>query len=72
MVEMKILFDQWPRFQIPDDGIRQPSDLAQSRDPRFCLEIRHGTPEYARFFVKVFENKTFRIFKVRTVSETKS
>lgn len=57
---------------IPDDGIRKPSNLIQSRDPRFCLEIRHGTPEYARFFVKVFENKTFRIFKVRPVSETKS
>ena len=66
------IHDLWSHFQIPDDGIREPSNLIESEHPRFCLEIRHGTPEYARFFVKVFENKTFRIFKVRPVSETKS
>ena len=58
-------------LQIPDDGIRQPAHLIESPHPRFCLEIRHGSPEYARFFTKVFENKTFRIFKVRPKSKTK-
>ena len=59
-----------PHIKIPDDGLRQPPNLVQSRHPRFCLEIRHGRPEYARFFDKVFENKTFRIFRVRPMSET--
>ena len=52
-------------FQIPDDGIRDPATLVPSRHPRFCLEIRFGSGLYRKYFKKVFENKTFRIFKVK-------
>ncbi len=50
--------------QIPDDGKRDMNHLVPSPHPRFCLEIRHEKPEYTKYFRKVFENKTFRIFKV--------
>lgn len=48
---------------IPDSGKREPG-LVQSNIPRFCDEIRKGTPEYTRYFKHVFTNKTFRIYKV--------
>jgi len=49
---------------IPDDGIRQPADLVPSPYPRFCDEVRYDTEEYRKLFKKVFENKTFRIYKL--------
>jgi len=49
---------------IPDDGIKQPVDLVESPHPRFCDEVRYDTEEYRRYFKKVFENKTFRIYKL--------
>jgi len=52
-------------FQIPDDGIQIPSHLVESKFPRFCEEVRYDTAEYRRWFRKVFENKTFRIYAVK-------
>jgi len=49
---------------IPDDGIQQPIDLVASPYPRFCDEVRYDTEEYRKYFKKVFENKTFRIYKL--------
>ena len=51
-------------MQIPDDGVRDPPHLVKSAHPRFCDQIRHGGQEYARLFRKVFENRTFRVYKV--------
>jgi len=39
--------------------------LVASKHPRFCFEIRFGGENYRKYFKKVFENKTFRIFKVK-------
>jgi len=49
---------------IPDDGIRQPPHLVESKYQRFCDEVRYDMKEYRRWFKKVFENKTFRVYKV--------
>jgi len=49
---------------IPEDGIREPKNLVKSKYPRFCDEIRHNSPSYTKYFRKVFENRTFRVYKV--------
>jgi len=49
---------------IPDDGVQNPSHLVRSKYPRFCEEVRYDNAEYRKYFKKVFENKTFRIYKV--------
>jgi len=49
---------------IPDDGIKNPPTLVSSSFRRFCEEVRYDTAEYRRWFRKVFENKTFRIYKL--------
>ncbi|XP_059176524.1 probable C-mannosyltransferase DPY19L3 [Physella acuta] len=48
---------------MPDDHINIPG-LVESRIPRFCENVRHQTPEYAKYFKAVFENPTFRVYKV--------
>ncbi|KAJ8307809.1 hypothetical protein KUTeg_014639 [Tegillarca granosa] len=48
---------------IPDSGKPEPG-LVRSHIPRFCDEIRKGTPEYTKYFKYVFGNKTFRVHKV--------
>eukprot|EP00092_Neocalanus_flemingeri_P010313 GFUD01011110.1.p1 GENE.GFUD01011110.1~~GFUD01011110.1.p1 ORF type:complete len:1009 (-),score=246.24 GFUD01011110.1:254-3280(-) len=55
---------------IPDDGVRNPPSLVESKFPRFCEEVRYDTAEYRKWFRKVFENKTFRIYKVLLPSES--
>jgi len=50
---------------IPDDDIKEPAHLVYSDHPRFCDEVRYDQPEYRKWFKKVFENKTFRIYKVK-------
>jgi len=49
---------------IPDDGVKNPPTLVESSFRRFCEEVRYDTAEYRKWFKKVFENKTFRIYKV--------
>merc|ERR1711874_336530 len=49
---------------IPDDGVKNPITLVESKFRRFCEEVRYDTAEYRRWFQKVFENKTFRIYKI--------
>jgi len=53
-------------YQIPDDGVRDPPHLVPSKHPRFCDEIRRGKGKYGQLFGKVFENRTFRVYKVLT------
>jgi len=50
---------------IPEDGIRDPPYLVESEHPRFCDEVRYDTLSYRRLFKRVFENKTFRIYKLK-------
>jgi len=49
---------------IPEDGIKNPQHLADSKFPRFCEEVRYDNAAYRKFFKKVFENKTFRIYEI--------
>jgi len=49
---------------IPEDGIKNPQHLADSKYPRFCEEVRYDNAAYRKFFKKVFENKTFRIYEI--------
>jgi len=49
---------------IPEDGIKSPPHLVHSNHPRFCEEVRYDNAAYRRFFKKVFENKTFRIYEI--------
>ncbi|XP_023340285.1 probable C-mannosyltransferase DPY19L3 [Eurytemora carolleeae] len=49
---------------IPEDGIQDPPYLEESDYPRFCDEVRYDSPEYRKLFKPVFENKTFRIYKL--------
>lgn len=50
---------------IPTDGTRNPPHLVESKFPRFCDEIRYGTPSYGKYFRRVFVNKTFRVYQVK-------
>jgi len=50
---------------VPDDGVKMPETLVHSKYPRFCVEVRYDSPEYRKLFSKVFENKTFRVYKVQ-------
>ena len=64
----KLILTEFVSFQTPDDGVRDLPDLVPAKHPRFCFEIRFGGAAYKKFFKKVFENKTFRIFKVRAAN----
>ena len=50
-------------LQIPDDTAPKPG-LKRSTVPRFCDEVRHQRPHYAKLFRRVFVNKTFLLYKV--------
>ncbi|KAH9490912.1 hypothetical protein Btru_039781, partial [Bulinus truncatus] len=50
---------------MPDNYFKMP-DLIKSKIPRFCEMVRHQTEEYAKYFKAVFENKTFRVYKVNS------
>ena len=42
----------------------QSEGLTQSDVPRFCHAIKQNHESFARYFQKVFENKTFYIYQV--------
>ncbi|KAJ7311914.1 hypothetical protein JRQ81_006233 [Phrynocephalus forsythii] len=44
-------------------GENEP-DLKPSPYPRFCEEIKRNLPSYTTYFSKVFQNKTFHIYKL--------
>ncbi|XP_054426258.1 probable C-mannosyltransferase DPY19L3 [Pteronotus mesoamericanus] len=39
-------------------------DLRQAAHPRFCEEVRRGLPPYAKLFTRVFQNKTFHVYRL--------
>jgi len=49
---------------IPEDNIQDPPFLEHSKYPRFCDEVRYDSIEYRRMFTKVFENRTFRVYRL--------
>lgn len=49
--------------EIPEFGEKEPG-LVQNTHPRFCHEIRYGNENYAKYFRLVFENRTFRVYKL--------
>ncbi|XP_078694260.1 protein C-mannosyl-transferase DPY19L3-like isoform X2 [Branchiostoma floridae x Branchiostoma belcheri] len=48
---------------IIEGGIRGPEDQPAT-NARFCHTIQSGGPEYRKYFTMVFQNKTFRTYKV--------
>ena len=39
-------------------------DLKLAGHPRFCEEIKKNLPTYTVFFTRVFQNKTFHVYKL--------
>lgn len=50
-------------------GDNEP-DLKPSPYPRFCEEIKRNLPSYAAYFTKVFQNKTFHVYKLAKHKKT--
>ncbi|XP_078667417.1 protein C-mannosyl-transferase DPY19L3-like [Branchiostoma floridae x Branchiostoma belcheri] len=48
---------------IVEGGIRGPKDHPAVH-PRFCHAVQSGAPQYRIYFTMVFQNKTFRTYKV--------
>ncbi|XP_038609275.1 probable C-mannosyltransferase DPY19L3 [Tachyglossus aculeatus] len=44
-------------------GENEP-DLKPSMHPRFCEEIKRNLPSYSAHFIRVFQNKTFHVYKL--------
>lgn len=44
-------------------GENEP-DLKPSMYPRFCEEIKKNLPSYTTHFIRVFQNKTFHVYKL--------
>lgn len=38
--------------------------LTLASHPRFCEEIRRDLPSFTALFVRVFQNKTFHVYKL--------
>jgi len=39
-------------------------DLKLAGHPRFCEEIKRNLPPYTAYFTRVFQNKTFHVYKL--------
>ncbi|XP_036606184.1 probable C-mannosyltransferase DPY19L3 [Trichosurus vulpecula] len=39
-------------------------DLKHAKHPRFCEEIKRNLPSYSAHFTRVFQNKTFHVYKL--------
>lgn len=39
-------------------------DLKPADHPRFCEEIKRNLPSYKAHFTRVFQNKTFHVYKL--------
>ena len=39
-------------------------DLKLAGHPRFCEEIKKNLPSYTAYFTRVFQNKTFHVYKL--------
>ncbi|XP_062460860.1 probable C-mannosyltransferase DPY19L3 isoform X4 [Pezoporus occidentalis] len=50
--------------QIMDGLGENEPDLKPSTYPRFCEEIKKNLPSYTTHFIRVFQNKTFHVYKL--------
>ncbi|XP_048886250.1 probable C-mannosyltransferase DPY19L3 isoform X1 [Brienomyrus brachyistius] len=50
---------------IMDDAGENEPDLIEAPHPRFCVAIKADDPAYTRLFKRVFQNKTFHVYKLR-------
>ncbi|GAB1605595.1 probable C-mannosyltransferase DPY19L3 isoform X1 [Argonauta hians] len=50
--------------ELPDDVSERPGLVKNSR-PRFCIEVRRGGHTYSKYFRLVFENRTFRVYRLQ-------
>uniref|UniRef100_A0A3B3RLH1 Dpy-19 like C-mannosyltransferase 3 n=1 Tax=Paramormyrops kingsleyae TaxID=1676925 RepID=A0A3B3RLH1_9TELE len=50
---------------IMDDAGENEPDLIQAPHPRFCVAIKADDPAYTKLFKRVFQNKTFHVYKLR-------
>ncbi|XP_063804778.1 probable C-mannosyltransferase DPY19L3, partial [Pseudophryne corroboree] len=54
---------------IMDGSGDNDPDLKPSPSPRFCHEIKKDLPAYTKYFTRVFQNKTFAVYRLsRNVS----
>lgn len=51
-------------LQIMDGLGENEPDLKPSLYPRFCEEIKKNLPSYTMHFTRVFQNKTFHVYKL--------
>ncbi|XP_032983132.1 probable C-mannosyltransferase DPY19L3 [Rhinolophus ferrumequinum] len=47
-----------------DGPVQNDPDLKPADHPRFCEEIKRDLPPYTVFFTRVFQNKTFHVYKL--------
>ncbi|XP_068117382.1 protein C-mannosyl-transferase DPY19L3 isoform X2 [Hyperolius riggenbachi] len=52
------------------DGDNDP-DLRPSPHPRFCDEIKRDSPDYTKYFTRVFKNRTFHVYRLSRKSNPK-
>ncbi|XP_066514207.1 protein C-mannosyl-transferase DPY19L3-like isoform X1 [Hoplias malabaricus] len=50
---------------IMDGPGENDPDLVLAPHPRFCQAIKTGEPPYSTFFTRVFQNKTFHIYRLK-------
>lgn len=51
-------------FQEMDGPGESDPDLRPADHPRFCEEIKRNLPSYAAHFTRVFQNKTFHVYRL--------
>ena len=49
---------------VPDGGYKSEIDLTRVTTERFCDVAREYSDTFQVYFQRVFENKTFRVFRV--------
>lgn len=52
-------------LQMMDGPGENEAGLQPAGHPRFCEEIRRGLPAYSALFTRVFQNKTFHVYRLQ-------
>lgn len=60
---LRDLLDVANGHEMDGPGESDP-DLRPADHPRFCEEIKRNLPSYAAHFTRVFQNKTFHVYKL--------
>lgn len=53
-----------PRLQVMDGPGENEPDLKPAGHPRFCEGVRRDLPPYTQLFTRVFQNKTFHVYRL--------